>query len=130
MRLAPALAIFALALALLGGCGSSGDSDGSMPSQAPPAGGADAPIGASAHRCDGQSGGADELRATGLPCDEAKKLAAAWASEGSCAPADGASRSSCRLEGGYDCLTAVTDRGLAVSCARPGSSVAFTVRRA
>ncbi len=130
MRLAVPLAIFALALALLSGCGSSDDgSDSGAASQpAPKSSGASAPAGASAHSCAGKAGSASALRATGIPCKQAKLLAAAWTRHEACAPADGASRSSCQLEGDYDCLTAVTDRGLAVSCARPGSSVAFTVR--
>lgn len=130
MRLAVPLAIVALTLALLSGCGSSGDgsnsTSGSQP--APKSSGSTAPAGASAHSCAVQAGSASALRATGIPCKRAKRLAATWARSKGCAPADGASRSSCKLEGDYDCLTAVTDRGLAVSCARPGSSVAFTVK--
>jgi hypothetical protein len=126
MRLAVPLAIVVLAVAVLAGCGSSGDGGGST--SAPQSSGSSAPAGASAHSCGGQEGPADGLRATGIPCKQAKLLAAAWARNDGCAPADGASRSSCKLEGGYDCLAAVTDRGLAVSCARPGSSVAFTVK--
>jgi hypothetical protein len=30
---------------------------------------------------------------------------------------------------GYRCIGTATDRGLAVSCSRPGRAVAFTVRR-
>jgi hypothetical protein len=130
MRLAVPLAIVALTLALLSGCGSSdGDSDSaSVPQPTPKASGSPAPAGAAAHSCAVKAGSASGLRATGIPCERAKRLAAAWVRNKGCAPADGASRSSCKLEGDYDCLTAVTDRGLAVSCARPGSSVAFTVK--
>jgi len=49
--------------------------------------------------------------------------------EPACAPFGGASRSSCSVYGGYRCLGAVTDRGVAVSCARTGSSVAFVAKR-
>jgi hypothetical protein len=126
MRLALPLAIFVLALALLSGCGSSEADDTSAP--APNPSGANAPAGASAHECGGEAGSASALRATGISCQEAKALAAAWARNEGCAPADGASRSSCKLEDDYVCLTATTDRGLAVSCARPGRSFAFTVK--
>jgi hypothetical protein len=129
MRLAIPIVIVVLAAALLGGCGSSEDG-GSESSTAPAAksAGQNAPAGASAQECAGKVGAATALRATGISCKQAKALAAAWAASKGCAPADGASRSSCKLEGDYDCLAAMTDRGLAVSCARPGRSVAFTIR--
>ena len=131
MRFVLPLAIVALALALLSGCGSSGDGgdSGSSTATAPRAGGQQAPAGASAHECADGADGATALRATGVSCEQAKALVTAWAEDRGCAPGDGASRSSCRLEGDYDCLAAMTDRGLAVSCARPGHSVAFTVKR-
>ncbi len=128
MRFAVPLAIIALAAALVGGCGSSGDGT-AIPAEAtaPAAGKPTTPAGASARECRGQAGKAFGLRATNLSCGQARRLTAAWLAEPGCAPADGASRSSCKLEG-YECLTAVTDRGLSVGCARPDHSIAFTVR--
>jgi hypothetical protein len=129
MRLALPLAIAALTIALLSGCGSPADGgDSGSISTAPEAGAGKAPAGASAHECSGRAGEATALRATGVSCAQAEQLARAWAKDPGCAPGEGASRSSCRLEGDYDCLAAATGRGLAVSCARPGGSVAFTVR--
>ncbi|HEX3238816.1 MAG TPA: hypothetical protein VHR18_01625 [Solirubrobacterales bacterium] len=129
MRLAIPIAIVVLAAALVGGCGSS-DEGGSEASTAtaPKRSGQEAPAGASAQECAGKVGAATALRATGVSCKQAKALAKAWAKEAGCAPVDGSSRSSCQLEGDYDCLAAMTGRGLAVSCARPGRSVAFTIK--
>ena len=130
MKLALPIAILALAAALLAGCGSSGNgSSGSEATTAPKTGGKAAPAGASARECPGRAGEATALRATAVSCDQAKALAKAWANDPACAPAGGDSRSSCRIEGNYDCLAAMTGRGLAVSCARPGHSVAFTIKR-
>ncbi len=129
MRFAIPIAVVVLAAALAGGCGSSGDdSSGSSTATAPKSGAERAPAGASARECADNAGAAKSLRATGVSCKQAKKLAKAWSEAAGCAPPDGASRSSCQLEGDYDCLAAMTGRGLAVSCARPGRSVAFTIK--
>lgn len=127
MRFAAPLAIIAVAVALFGGCGSSDDGGTRGATEAPGAGISTAPPGASARECKGQAGETMGLRATNLPCEQARRLAAAWIAERGCAPAGGASRSSCKLDG-FKCLTAVTDRGLSVGCARPDRSIAFTVR--
>ena len=50
-----------------------------------------------------------------------------WQRERSCSPPAGASRDSC-LTRSYRCQAARTDRGLAVSCAREGQSIAFIQR--
>lgn len=126
MRFAIPIAIIVFAAALLGGCGSS--EDGSGATTAPKSSGQKAPAGASAQECAGRAGAATALRATGLRCKQAKALALAWTHNQGCAPAGGSSRASCKLEGDYDCLAVMTGRGLAVSCARPGRSVAFTIR--
>jgi len=68
------------------------------------------------------------LRATGLGCGAARKLATAWAQAENCTIPKGASRGSCRV-GGTTCLSVLTGRGVAVTCARPGESVAFVARR-
>jgi hypothetical protein len=44
-----------------------------------------------------------------------------------CKPPAGASRWGCAV-GTYRCQGVVTDRGWSVSCAKPGSSIAFSVR--
>ncbi|MBK5218912.1 MAG: hypothetical protein JJE35_03880 [Thermoleophilia bacterium] len=129
MRLATPLVIVFLAVALLSGCGSSDEGGSTSGTQAAPKGGdSTAPAGASAQSCAGQAEAATGLRATGVDCKQARLLMAKWVRSRGCTPPDGASRSSCKLKGDYDCLAAMTDRGLAVSCARPGRSIAFTVK--
>lgn len=128
MRLATPLAIVALAAALLAGCGgSSDDGTGTDTGTAPPANGSSAPAGATAKNCPTHAADTRGLRATGLGCKQARQLMDEWGrSKGCAAPAD-SSRSSCSL-GPYRCLAAATDRGLMVSCARSGESIAFTVK--
>jgi hypothetical protein len=129
MRLATPLAIVALAAALLGGCGgSSGDGSDSDTTTAPRASGSSAPAGATAKSCPTRSADAKDLRATGLGCKQGRQLMEEWTHSESCAAPPDSSRSSCSL-GPYRCLAAATDRGLTVSCARSGQSVAFTVKR-
>jgi hypothetical protein len=124
MRLALPLTI--LALALLSGCGGSDDGEvsGVSTQPTPQAKGAGAPPGAAAHECEGDG----DLRATGLGCKEARSLMASWARTKGCAPSGGDSRSACSLAGSYRCLSVVTERGISVSCAKPGRSVAFTAK--
>jgi hypothetical protein len=129
-RLAP-LAVLALAIALLGGCGdsSSDESDGSRARTVQQKQGeARAPVGAVANSCDTHMVDVEALRATGLPCDRARQVMYGWQRERSCSAPAGASRTSC-LTGSYRCLGAHTDRGIAVSCARRGQSIAFIAKR-
>jgi hypothetical protein len=128
MRLATALAIVVLA-ALLAGCGgSSSRSSTSTGAEPPPkAGGASAPAGASAQSCETQAGGATALRATGVSCGEANRLLLAWQQDPVCAVPPAATRSSCATRS-YLCLATATAQGLAVSCSKPGHSIAFTAR--
>jgi hypothetical protein len=70
-----------------------------------------------------------QVRVTGTGCDIGRGVVAAWANKPDCSEPAGASRFSCVVYRGYRCLGAATDRGVAVSCARPGSSVAFVARR-
>ena len=127
MRLASAIVIVALA-ALLGGCGSSSESSGSGSTTAPKASGSGAPAGASAQACVLNVAGASGLRVTGVACGTGQKTAIAWQREASCRPAAGGSQAGCAV-GAYRCVATATDRGLAVSCARPGRSIAFTAKR-
>jgi hypothetical protein len=72
--------------------------------------------------------GTDEgLQAIVVSCGKAQKVAIAWSRDVGRAGEPGASRSSCAVRG-YRCLDARTERGLVVSCAQPGRTVAFTVR--
>jgi hypothetical protein len=130
MRLATPLAIFALAAALLAGCGSSSDggSDAASSTAAPKAGGSGGPAGASAQACVINAAGASGLRVTGVSCGAGQKTAIAWRRDSSCKPATGGSKAGCTV-GAYSCIATTTDRGLAVSCARPGHSIAFTAKR-
>jgi hypothetical protein len=66
---------------------------------------------------------------TGIGCDVGRGIVAAWANGSRCALGRGASRSSCTVYDEYRCLAAATDRGVAVSCARPGGSAAFIAKR-
>jgi hypothetical protein len=127
MRLAFPLAIALLAAALVSGCGGSDDnSTAGGGSEQPPAQTSTAPAGASARACPIDAEGTVGLRATGVPCGAAQRLVAAWRRGGSCAPAAGASRSGCEAAG-YRCQSVAGERGVAVSCSRPGRSVAFVV---
>jgi hypothetical protein len=125
MRLAAAITLAVLAAALAAGCGgsSSGD-DSSGGATAPVGGAATAPAGASAASCETDAVDAEALRATAVSCGEARGVLLAWQQASGCAAAVGASRSACTVRS-YRCIGARSDRGLVVSCARPGHSIAF-----
>lgn len=138
MRLAVPIAIVALAAALLGGCGgSSSGSESTAPDLTSPAvaesapepqtseGGA--PPGASAAGCETEATDAEALSATAVSCEEARGVMLAWQREAGCAAGAGASHSACTVRS-YRCIATRTDRGLAVSCARPGHSIAFIAK--
>lgn len=129
MRLAVPITIIALAAAVLGGCGGSSESDSTETGSgtAPQGGAATAPAGASAQSC-GDAGGAEAVRATGVSCNAARKVVIAWQRDDSCVGSQGISRISCKVRP-YRCIATRTDRGLAVSCAAPGRSIAFTSKR-
>jgi hypothetical protein len=125
--LRPILAVLAVVAALaVAGCGSSSDGTGTERVEPPASSSAapqrQAPAGARAKAC-----GADGIRATGVSCGFARQIVEDWHEKGACAPAPGASRTSCGL-GGLTCLGASTGRGLAVTCAAPGRSVAFVAK--
>jgi hypothetical protein len=128
VRLAAILAALALAVVLLGGCGSSGSSTSTGRSAPPRADGAKAPVGASARSCVLNAGSAAGLRAVGVSCREAQKVALAWRGQAACAATSGASHSACSVDR-YRCLATRSDRGLMVSCAQPGHSISFTSKR-
>ncbi len=128
------LAVIAVALA---GCGSGGGSGygprDSTDTDTAASGGQEtatattppAPPGAAARSCAGAAAGIKGLRVTGVECGVGRDVAAAWAAEPGCAAPPGESRFSCSVGGGYRCLGAVTETGIAVSCSHRGSSVAF-----
>jgi len=124
MRLAPTLLALALAAALLGGCGSSGETGSGTSGESRSA--PEAPAGAAAQACALDAGGIEGLRVTKVSCGEGQRVALAWRGSSSC-PKQG-SRSGCSV-GSYRCVAAAADRGWSVSCAKPGRSIAFSVRR-
>lgn len=126
VRLATPIAIAAFAAALLGGCG--GSSSSTAGGGEPGAPSSSAPAGASVRVCPLNAGGVESLRATAVSCGAAQRVAIAWRRDGACAPAGGASRSSCTVRP-YRCLATSTARGFAVGCSRPGRSIAFIGRR-
>jgi hypothetical protein len=127
MRFATPIAIAVLAAALLAGCGSSSDEAGST--KAPPKGSdSSAPAGASAHACAIDAGGVSGLRVTAVSCGKGQKVAIVWQRDATCRPPASGSQAGCTVAG-YRCIATATDRGLAVSCARPDHSIAFTAKR-
>lgn len=104
MRLSTTLAFFALAAALVFGCGGSGDSSTTAPPEPP--------------------GGQMMPKADMGPA--MAKMRASWMSSSSCRHPYGTSRWGCSV-GPYRCQAVVVDRGWSVDCAKPGRSIAFTV---
>lgn len=125
MRFATPIVVLALLLAVLSGCGDSSGETGATTSPGPSS--STSPAGASVRACPLDAGGVERLRATGVSCGEAQRLATAWRRSAGCPAAPGASHSACTVRG-YRCIGTVTSRGLAVSCSRPGRAVAFNVR--
>jgi hypothetical protein len=124
VRLGALVAVVLCAALLAAGCG--GGSSGGSGTTAPPAGGGtpkkatapNAPAGSKVVAC------GDGLRATAVDCDTAERIARRWRKHRSCALPEGASRGSCAL-GAFRCQAVSADRGVAVSCARPGGAIAF-----
>ncbi|MGC1852177.1 MAG: hypothetical protein WA687_07045 [Solirubrobacterales bacterium] len=133
-RYLPTLAVFFVLSGLGAGCGSSDGGSGygsrNATEELPTATATTpaAPPGASARTCEGTVAGTGELRVTGIECVVGRGVAAAWANKPSCAPGNEASRVSCTVDEDYLCLGATTERGVAVSCARRGGSLAFIAR--
>jgi hypothetical protein len=135
MRLAALTAIVLCAALLAAGCGG-GSSGGSNTTAAPAEGGApkkatapNAPAGSKVVTCKESAAKVEGLRATAVDCATADRIMRRWQKHRSCALAGGASRGSCAL-GSFRCQTVKADRGVAVSCARPGGDVAFVATRA
>ena len=134
------LTLIAVALAttlVVSGCGSSSEEtgDGTAPAGTeatgapPPASSpSGAPSGIRAKACGSAGKGLEAVRVTGVGCAAGRKLASSWAVSENCTIPAQASRGSCRVQGRV-CLSAATDRGIAVTCAAPGKSVSFIARR-
>jgi hypothetical protein len=121
----PGLALLVVLAAWTSGCGSSDESEPTATATVPKT-----PAGATARSCGETTvAGTEGLRVTGIGCDVGRGIAATWTGRPGCSLGHDASRSSCTVHGDYRCLAAATDRGIAVSCARPGSSAAFLARR-
>ena len=127
LSLALAALAVGLAAATAGGCGSSNDTS-TGPSNGGGAGGSTAPAGAAARVCRGAVAGVGRVRATGVGCAFALGVVASWDNKRACRAPAGGSRVSCSVED-YRCLGAATERGLAVTCAAPGRSIAFVAKR-
>jgi hypothetical protein len=61
---------------------------------------------------------------SGVGCATGRNVISAWVAKNACQATPGASRTSC-MAGAYRCLGTTTQRGLAVSCAQPDSSISF-----
>ncbi len=129
-----ALAALAIVVAMAAaGCGSSAnETTGASETAAPPAStsttpGQEAPVGVRATSCNATTS-SGEVRVTGVSCEVGRSLVSGWYKDGDCSGTEGASRMHCRL-GRFVCLGAATDRGIAVTCAAPGRSVAFIGRK-
>jgi len=67
-----------------------------------------------------------------VACTTAVEVVDAWAaeSESDCQLTARASRGACTVgRHRYRCLATSTDRGIAVSCSRPGRTISFLARR-
>ncbi|HVY78351.1 MAG TPA: hypothetical protein VG898_07590 [Solirubrobacterales bacterium] len=109
------------------GCGSSAD-EGSTGVMSEGGAGASAPAGSAVRTCRVAIAGIPTARASGVGCARARGVVSAWSGARRCAEPRGGSRVACSA-GGLRCLGTATDRGLAVSCAGPGRSVAFLAKR-
>ncbi|MET0559837.1 MAG: hypothetical protein ABW065_14410 [Solirubrobacterales bacterium] len=128
MRLAAALVIVTLTAGLLVACGSDsspGPSHGDDSERGE--GGARAPIGASLRSCAAATSQIAGLRVIAASCGEGRRVAHGWQRGNGCRPSGGVSRAACAV-GPYRCSSVRADRGVAVNCARSGSTVAFIAR--
>jgi len=128
MRFLP-LALTAALLAA--GCGSGGSTEtttsGGPETTEAHQSGAGGPAGITARACRHTGKEAMLLRVTGVSCSKGKTIAAGWRAKSGCAPGTNESRSACTVDG-FRCLTSSVGQGLAVTCARPGHSIAFIAK--
>jgi hypothetical protein len=130
MRLAAALLTAVLLAASLAACGGSGSGSETTRGESTRqrAGRPSSPAGASAQACAAATARVEGLRVTATSCGEGQRLALAWRHGSACQLGPGASRAGCSV-GSYRCSAVRSDRGVAVNCARPGHTIAFTVPR-
>ncbi|HUB99977.1 MAG TPA: hypothetical protein VMS11_09155 [Solirubrobacterales bacterium] len=130
MRIAVPISIIALAAAVFAGCGGSSESDSTETGSgaAPQGGAATAPAGASAAKCDVNVAEVEAVRATGISCGETKAVLLAWQRNNGCVGSQGISHVACTVRS-YRCIATRTERGVSVSCSKPGRSIAFTSKR-
>jgi hypothetical protein len=138
VRLAAPIAVLLCAALVAAGCG--GGASGGSNSTAPPGGtngggtpkkatAPNAPAGSKVVAC--KMGGITAmggLRATAVDCGTAREAMMRWQGTRACGLAEDAARGSCSVDG-FRCQAVKADRGVAVSCARPGGDVAFVARR-
>jgi hypothetical protein len=126
MRLSALLAALLCAALLLAGCGGGSGSSGTTEGGGEPkkATAPNAPAGSKVVACKEEAAGVDGLRATAVDCGTADRVMRRWRKHRSCSLPAGASRGSCAL-GEFRCQAVEADRGVAVSCARPGADIAF-----
>jgi hypothetical protein len=130
LSVATAFAVLVAAALLVTGCGGSG-SEGSN-STAPPgtakkATAPNAPAGSKVVVCEAGGAGTAQLRATAIDCDTARMTMQQWEGTEACSLGDDDSRGSCSV-GAFRCQAVKVDRGLSVSCAKPGGDVAFIAK--
>jgi hypothetical protein len=118
------LTIAAAALTV-GGCGPSDEGGGDTTETGGGAAPSKAPVGAAAQQCSGTVAGVAGLSVTGVSCETGRSVVTTWTAKSGCRNGD--SRTSCAVAA-YRCLGAHTDRGLVVSCARPGRSISFVAQ--
>jgi hypothetical protein len=123
-KAATAALLLVAALALLAGCGASGEESEThtVVNPSPPARTSTVP-GGLAKACPGDG----QLRVSQVSCAQGRKVAIAWKRNPQCSSPRGASRYSCKTAG-LTCLGAEADAGIVVSCAGPGRSVSFISR--
>jgi hypothetical protein len=131
MRLAAPITLLALLAALLAGCGDSSPEEreggATAPRQAEPSPErVDPPPGASVRACR-PAPALEVLRVTGVGCEEARAVVAAWRSDPACA-LGARSRRGCTV-GSYRCAVVATARGISGGCGKPGRSIGFALRR-
>jgi hypothetical protein len=104
-----------------GGGSKSGPGEGGAPKKATAP---NAPAGSKVVVCEAGAAGLEAMHAAGVDCGLARRVVGQWSRNRDCALGAGDSRGSCSLRG-FRCQATRTDRGTAVSCARPGGDVSF-----
>jgi hypothetical protein len=137
MRVSALAAAVVCVVLVVAGCGGGGSAGSN--STAPPAGGGageeapkkatspNAPAGSKVVACKVGAVDMEGLRAAAVGCGSARATMRQWGRSHACTLGKDDSRGSCSL-GGFRCQAVRTDRGTAVSCARPGVDVSFIAK--